>query len=222
VKENTSADLTIRFDDQPADGYQQRNLRLASYVTYAFDIPQPSRIDGLPEWTRSTRYDITAKASTAITEELRRAMLRAVLVTRFHLTTHIENREQTIYVMTAVRADKRLGFGLTPRPDCEATPCNGGGTGRADGFTIRAVTLARLAEGMLSNELRQLVRDDTGIAGTFDAVASWRPDSAAPDSADTRPDMFTALREQLGLKLEPMRQPVDVLVIDHIERPSEN
>jgi len=218
IKENTGADLSIRFDTPPPDAYRQANLPLASYVTYAFGIVQPTRIAGLPEWTSSARYDISGKAARPVSDDQRRAMLRNVLTTRFHLRTHVEQREQATYVMTANRADKRLGPGLTPRPDCEVEKCSSGGTGRPDGLVIRAVTLTGLA-GMLSNQLQQLVSDETGIPGAFDAVASWRPGSGQVDSADSRPDMFTALREQLGLKLESARRPVDVLVVDHIERP---
>ena len=75
---------------------------------------------------------------------------------------------------------------------------------------------------MLSNLLHQVVRDETGVEGIFDVEAKWRPSSGDADTPDSRPDMFTAFREQLGLKLEPSRRPVEVLVIDHIERPSEN
>jgi uncharacterized protein (TIGR03435 family) len=72
---------------------------------------------------------------------------------------------------------------------------------------------------MLSALARQLVVDETGIEGKFDVSASWRPDTAAADPNDPRPSLFTAMKEQLGLKLEAQRRPVDVLVIDHIERP---
>jgi uncharacterized protein (TIGR03435 family) len=68
--------------------------------------------------------------------------------------------------------------------------------------------------------MEQVVRDETGVEGVFDVEASWRPRSGEADPADMRPDIFTAFREQLGLKMEPGRRPVDVLVSDHIERPS--
>jgi uncharacterized protein (TIGR03435 family) len=218
VKENTGSDLSIRIEAQPPDGYRQTNYPLSNLVTYAFNISQPSRIVGLPDWTRSARYDMSGKATGIITDDQRRAMLRAVLEQDFGVRTHVESREQTIYVMTAARADKRLGPGLKPRPDCAAEKCSSAGTGRPDGLEVRAITLTQLAEGMLSTMRREVVRDETGIAGAFDVTMSWRPDNAANDPNDSRPAFFTAIQEQLGLKLEPQRRNVDVLVIDQIER----
>jgi uncharacterized protein (TIGR03435 family) len=220
VKENTGSDGSIRFIPHPPDGYRQTNLPLANYVTFAFRISQESRVDGMPEWAQTTRYDIAAKAAGPITDAERRLMLREVLANRFQLRTHIESREQTVYVMTAVRADKRLGTGLTLRTDCETTPCTASGTGTPVGLTIRGATLTQLADGMLSNIRGQVVRDETGIEGKFDITMTWRPESATDDSNDPRPSFFTAMQEQLGLKLEPQRRPVDVLVIDRLERPA--
>lgn len=217
VKENTGSDLSIRVSAQPPDGFRQMNYPLASLVTYAFDIPQPSRISGLPDWTRSARYDISAKATRAISDGERRSMVRAVLEDHFSVATHIESREQNVYVLSAARADKRLGPGLKPRPECAVDTCPSGGTGRPDSLQIQAITLTRLADGMLSSVRREVVRDETGIPGVFDVTMSWRPDDVANPN-DSRPSFFTAIQEQLGLKLEPQRRPVDVLIIDRIER----
>lgn len=218
VKENTGSDLSIRFEPDPPDGFRRTNYPLDSLVPYAFNIRQLSRISGLPAWTRSARYDIAGKAGRAISDNERRSMLRAVLEESFGLRTHVETREQTVYVLTAARADKRLGPGLTPRPDCDAETCTSSGTGRPDGLQVRATTLTQLADGMLSNIRREIVRDETGIPGVFDVTMSWRPDNAANDPNDSRPAFVTAIQEQLGLKLDPQRRPVDVLVIDRIER----
>jgi len=218
VKENVGADLSIRFEPDSPDGYRRINVPLGSYVSYAFDIRQNSRLIGLPGWTSSARYDIVGKAAGPISDAERRAMVRDVLATRFRLRTHVESREQTVLVMTPARADRQLGPGLVLRTDCTST-C-GSGTGRPDGLELRGVTLTQLADGMLSNLQRQVVRDETGIPGTFDVKMSWRPDSATQDPADTRPSFFTAMQEQLGLKLEPQRRLIDVLIVDGIERPT--
>ena len=221
VKENTG-DPVIRSEPTPSDGYRRTNLPLWNHLSYAFNIPQPSRIASVPEWVQVARYDIAGKAAGPITDQQRRAMLRQVLVSRFGLRVHSEQREQTVYVMTMDRSDKRPGAGLTRRADCAAASCERNGTGTQEGVNIRATTLTQFADGMLSNLLGQIVRDETGVEGVFDVEANWRPASGNANAGDSRPDMFTALREQLGLKLEPSRRPVDVLVIDHIERPSEN
>lgn len=221
VKADTSGDLTIRSEPALPDGYR-RNLPVESHLRYAFDIAQLSRLVNLPDWTLTTRYEIAGKATEPITDQQRRAMLRDVLAARFGLRTHVEQRELPVYILTTDRSDKRLGTGLRPRPDCASDSCERGGTGTPQGVKIRATTLTQFADGMLSNLLRQVVRDETGVGGVFDVEASWRPSAGDADAADSRPDMFTAFREQLGLRLEPSRRPVDVLVIDHIERPTEN
>jgi uncharacterized protein (TIGR03435 family) len=222
IKENTSGDLSIRAEPQPPDGYRRTSLPVESYVTFAFGISQDSRIANLPDWTSTTRFDINAKAAGPITSEQRRAMLRDVLVSRFKLRTHVEQREQTVYVMTSVRPDKRLGPGLKLRDDCADQPCLSAGTGTPQGVKMQATGLTQFADGILSNVLGQVVRDETGVTGVFDIEATWRPDTGQVDPGDSRPDVFTALRDQLGLKLEPQKRPVEVLVIDHIERPTEN
>jgi uncharacterized protein (TIGR03435 family) len=146
-------------------------------------------------------------------------MVRHLLVSRFHLKVHNESRQQAVYVLTAARQDRRLGPGMKARPECDTQQCDAGGTGRPDGVEVRAIPMQRLAS-LLSNLLRQLVIDETAIAGAYDITASWRPDAAATDPSEARPSMFTALEEQLGLKLKADRRPVDVLVIDTIERAS--
>jgi len=81
------------------------------------------------------------------------------------------------------------------------------------------VTLTRFADGLLSASRGELVRDETGVPGVFDIEMAWRPETST-DPDDARPSFFTAIREQLGLKLEPQRRPVDVLVVERIDRPT--
>lgn len=218
VKANVGRDLSIPFRPPPTDGIALINNPLESIIRYAYNV-QPFRLSGIPAWTRESRYDIAARAARPITDDERRAMMRALLAERFHLKAHVESRERTIYVLKPLRADKGLGPGLKPRPECDTNRCESGGNGRNDSINLRAVTLSRLAEGMLSVVRGELVVDETGIPGTFDVQLSWRPE-ANTDPNDDRPAFSTAVEEQLGLKLEPQRRPVDVLVVDSIERPA--
>ncbi|HEY1306767.1 MAG TPA: TIGR03435 family protein [Vicinamibacterales bacterium] len=218
VKANVGTDRSIPFRMPPPDGITLTNNPLESIIRYAYNV-QPFRLIGVPAWTREERYDIAAKAARPISEDERRLMMRALLVDRFHLNARFESRTQTVYVMKPVRADQRLGPGLKPRPDCNSTQCESGGTGRNDSIRVGAVTLTRLAEGMLSTVRGELVVNETGIPGTFDVELSWRPETST-DANDGRPAFSTALQEQLGLKLEPQRRPVDVLVVQSIERPT--
>jgi uncharacterized protein (TIGR03435 family) len=176
------------------------------------------------------------------------AMVRAVLADRFGLVTHNEVRERPVYALTTARADRRLGAGLTPADaDCSEglrrmvapapgqrppgpPPCSfGGGPGRIQG---NVVTLAMFGN-MLAGTVGRPVIDRTGMSGHFNitleyaleaGIASHVP-PGAPQDAPARsdaPSLFTALQEQLGLKLESTRAPVDVLVIDRVSQPTEN
>ena len=226
VKPNVGSDRSIPFRTPPPDGITLTNNPLESIIRYAYSV-QPFRLEGVPAWTRDERFDIAARAAGPITDEQRRLMMRSLLVERFRLKARFETREKTIYVMTTVRADKQLGPGLKPRPECATPPldpardkpCTAGGSGRSDAIQMRAVTLTQLAEGMLSTVRGELVRDETGLPGAFDVEMSWRPESST-DPDDARPAFVTAVREQLGLRLDPMRRPVEVLVVESIDRPT--
>lgn len=219
VRPNTGSDLSIPFETPPPDGHVVVNTPLEAIVRFAFNV-QPFRVVGLPGWTREARYDIRARAARPITTDERRLMMRTLLAERFGLKARFETREQTVYAMTRLRADGPLGPGLTPRPECVGTakPCTSGGSGnRVGGFVrIGAITLDRLADGMMSLMLDQVVRNETKIDGVFDVNLSWRPDDAPAD--DARPSFFTAVEEQLGLTLTPQRRPVDILVVESIDR----
>ena len=176
------------------------------------------------------------------------AMVRAMLADRFGLHTHNEVRERSVYALTLARSDKRLGNGLTrvdtdcvaamrelaaPTPGAKrppgAPPCSfGGGPGQLLGNTV---SLAMFAS-VLSRQVGRPVVDRTGITDYFnvklefsqdsDARTSNGPPAPQPPAVGDGPSIFTALQEQLGLKLESTRAPVDVLVIDRASRPTEN
>jgi uncharacterized protein (TIGR03435 family) len=174
------------------------------------------------------------------------AMIRAMLADRFALQTHNEVRERSVYALTVARSDKRLGSGLTkvdtdcvaamrelaaPTPGAArppgAPPCSfGGGPGRLLGNTV---SLAMFAS-VLSRQVGRPVVDRTGVTDYFnitlefagDARTASGPPVPEPPPVGDAPSIFTAVQEQLGLKLEPTRAPVDVLVIDRASRPTEN
>jgi uncharacterized protein (TIGR03435 family) len=175
------------------------------------------------------------------------AMIRAVLVDRFGLAVHNEVRERPVYALTIARADRRLGDGLkrvdagcadamrrlaapTPgAPTAGPPPCSfGGGPGQLIGTSV---SLAMVAS-VLSRQVGRPIVDRTGIADSFNVVLTFAPESDArtsngppstpPAAVGDAPSIFTALQEQLGLKLESTRAPVDVLVIDKASQPTEN
>jgi uncharacterized protein (TIGR03435 family) len=218
VKPNVGGDLAIPIRPQPPDGLTFINYPLYEIVRYAYSV-QPFRLEGAPAWTRGERFDIAAKAAGPISDTERRLMMRALLVERFRLNASFETRGKTIFIMTLARTDKQLGPGVKPRPECAATPCQNVGGGKPGAIRVSASTLTQFADGMLSTLRGELVRDETGVPGVFDIEMSWRPETST-DPDDSRPAFVTAMREQLGLKLDPQRRPVDVLVVESIDRPT--
>jgi uncharacterized protein (TIGR03435 family) len=224
IRQNT-VDKGIPYVPNPPDGITLINRPLESLVRFAYDV-QFFRVVGMPAWANEERFDIDAKAGRPITEAERRLMLRSLLIERFGLKTHFEQREQTVYVMTRVRPDDSLGRGLKPRPDCAAanSPCVSGGSAipPAGRLSVNATTSDALATGLVSSVLESMVVNESKLEGRFDVELSWRPENLGADPNDSRPSFFTAVAEQWGMKLTAQRRPVDVLVIDQIDRPKPN
>lgn len=176
------------------------------------------------------RFDVAAKSDHAMSDADKRTAVRAALVERFHLRAHMETRQERVYELRFERSDHRLGPSLRQRDDCSQVPPPGAlpcGTG-FNAFTAGVVrfggiTIERLGTFVFSNDLNQLVLDRTGLPGMYDVDLQWkasRPEDTGNDpAAELRPEFFTAVREQLGLKLEPARAPVGVVIVDHAEPP---
>jgi uncharacterized protein (TIGR03435 family) len=210
-----------------------------------------SRILGGPDWIGTERYNIVAKSSTEFqpspdgpSRELL-LMMRSILEERFKLVTHREKRELPVYELVVARADGKLGprlhesdvdceaIGaamragtLPPRQPNEPPPCRlMGGPAR----TIAGGATMRQLAANLSVRQERLVFDKTGLTGRFAFTLAWTPDHipteapppGIPPIDPNGPSLFTALQEQLGLKLQPAKAPVEVLVIDRIEHPAE-
>ena len=182
----------------------------------------PSQIIGAPDWTRTERYDITAKVSDELAagdpfslQTKLPALVRTLLEDRFKLTVRHEQREQPIYVLQLANKDGSMGLRLKRSADCgqNAVDCRPRVTpGHIAG---RSIPIAQLIT-MLALNVERTVVNETRLEGVFDVDLEWSPDQSVTD----KPSLFTALQEQLGLKLESTRRPADVLVIDHIERPT--
>jgi uncharacterized protein (TIGR03435 family) len=248
IKTNKSGEINADLRLQPDGGLTARNVPLVDLLQLAYGYPV-HRVDGLSGWALTERFDVAARGTTAAGAPIagmeRVALsLRAFLAERFLLRTHTETRQAPVYELRVERADGRLGPRLTQadREDCramlagrrpsarqeppDAPRC---GIGAADGF-IQAggVPLSRFVEA-LGRLLDRTVVDRTGLTGTFDAVLTFSPEGTLglplPPGPQPRPDsnapsIFTALREQLGLKLDSGRGAVDVLVVDLVQRPT--
>jgi uncharacterized protein (TIGR03435 family) len=182
-------------------------------VRQAFQV-QNTQISGGPEWLDSDRYDIEAKTGRA--EKPRPGdlapLLQALLAERFHLKFHRETREMSVAALV-----------VNPRPKLKASEGEANamsthaGAGKSH-VVATGVTMATLA-AYVSNRLGRVVIDKTGLSGAYDFELDWSPNEETEAPA---PQLVTALREQLGLRLEPQKGPVEVLVIERLERPSEN
>ncbi len=213
----------------PAPGALRRpNVTVQALVLYAFQVDAYQVID-MPAWGRSDRFDVEAKAEGATAADMS-AMTRSLLRERFGLQAHQETRDGTTYSLVLANANGKLGPNMKPsNDDCKSNvsaPANvPAGAVRGAGCSD-ADLIARMASRALGGP----VANRTGLAGKFEYSMFYSPGgdpffgrettATTPDTG--APQFSTALQEQLGLKLEKSRGQVDVLVIDHIERPTEN
>jgi uncharacterized protein (TIGR03435 family) len=181
---------------------------------------------GLPAWADQDRFDIEAKAdedtaaamqklSVREQEHLTQEMLQSLLADRFKLRIHYESRVQPVYELVLAKGGtklKTLPAGQKP----------GWGRSVRGEFTLHGRSMAEFAQFLsTTNLVGRIVVDKTGLSGNYDIELKWTPDDLQ-GTPDAGPTLFTALEEQLGLKLVAAKGPVVVLVIDHVERPTEN
>jgi uncharacterized protein (TIGR03435 family) len=227
------------------DSFSATNISLKRLLERAYDIKE-DLISGEPGWVDSARFDLKAKVVDPNIDELkklspeqRRSMLQPVLTERFQLKVHTETRILPIYEMVVAKGGPRFKEtqpGETADGDKgSGTIGRGGMSVRNTELTAREVPLSSLTD-VLSRQLHRTVLDKTGLTGKYDLELKWAPESSdpmfkgtdgsqqrtepAPDA--TGPSLFTALQEQLGLKLQSGKGPVETLVIDHVEMPTEN
>jgi uncharacterized protein (TIGR03435 family) len=178
-------------------------------------------MENVPGWLDTDRFDIVAKADMEGTPNNAqvRVMLQKLLADRLNLRVHLEKKEAAIYALTV----QSSGPKLTRSTSDPNGPAPGGMTRQPGHWHVTALNVnMETFAGGLQGILDQPVMDRTGLSGRFDITLDWAPDESAFDSAAAFPDLFTALKDQLGLKLESTKGLVDILVIDHIEKPSEN
>jgi uncharacterized protein (TIGR03435 family) len=207
-------------------------LSVLELLGTAYELPS-NRLVG-PEWTKSEHYDINATHDPAAKDRpALNAMLRHLLQERFSLRVHREQRPMDVYVLKRARDDGKLGPQLVSITDCSERPSfipyGGCGTMGVPAATSRMgrATWANLAlHQQLEPSIDRPVIDETGLSGWFALRLDWSdelPGATSQTSTATaidRPSLFTAMREQLGLKLEAAQRPMDVLVIDSVERPT--
>ena len=248
IRPSTADTLQSRLMAQPGGLVIGRNVTLKTLIRQAYNVTE-QELDGGPGWLDSWRFDFDARAPSDVSVNQLQVMLQTMLSERFDVVAHRESRERPIFALVKARSDGRLGSELRPATvDCAAlAAANGGrvapsptdtplparptcGTRFSPGLVVsRGMAIDRLAAN-LSALVGRIVIDGTELTGSYDFDLQWtsgrpEPPSGPNEPAVARPDraaLFTAVEEQLGLKLEPRRGVVDVLVIDAAARPSEN
>lgn len=236
VKINPKGDpnKNITWNETP-DGLRVENVTLELLIRQAYDL-RSYQIERAPEWADQDEFDISAKIDGAEVRHLqtltkdqaaaeRRLMLQALLADRFRLAAHRETKQGTVYALVVAKNGPKFREATPPAPP--RMPISmGGGLLTFNGAPMP--TLARL----ISQVINAPVVDHTGLAGKYEFTLKWTPDefdlptvAQQPDNTSSEPvgtSIFTVIQEQLGLKLESTRSPVDSLVIDHVEPPTPN
>ncbi len=208
----------------PGGSLRVSGASLRNLISLAYDV-RSFQISSSSQWVDTEHYDIDARAAAPDAgtpavppkpgEDRRKLLesLRSLLADRFQLTLHTETREQPVYALVVSKGGPK--FQESPEP--------GGLIRKMGRGTLKgqAVKLEMLALN-LSNELGRRVIDKTGLSGKYDFELHWEPRQAPEPELPEGPSIFAALQEQLGLRLEPSKGPVEVLVIDRAQRPSKN
>jgi uncharacterized protein (TIGR03435 family) len=201
---------------------QITNQTLRTIIQYAYNV-RDFQISGGPGWMGSDRYDVAAKPENGAHDQQMKQMLQTLLSDRFQLRFHRETREGTVYALFVGKNGPRL----QPAKKSDSSGITSGRNSM--GLSTLSGKRASLDEiaANLSARLGRPVFDKTGLTDKFDFELSWVQDltpsgAGAPSPAVSGPSLFTAVQEQLGLRLESQKGPVEILVIDQVSRPQEN
>lgn len=205
------------------------NTTLNSLITMAYDL-HPKQIVGGPDWADTQKYDITGQPEAPGVPNLTqmRGMIRQLLADRFKLTFHREPREMPVYAIVLAPGGHKLTKNDTNPDGLPGLLFRGLGV-----LPVTNATIGDFAAVMQGAVMDRPVVDKTGLTGKWDFQLRWTPDESQfasmgvrvppqTDDPNAPPGLFTALPQQLGLKMDPVRAPVEVVVIDKVEKPSEN
>lgn len=214
-----------------------KDITLNLLIAWAWQV-QRFQIIGGPAWISSDRFDVEGKTEDTKADFAQlRLMMRSLLQDRFKLAVHGETRESSVYQLVAAKGGPKITFSSDQiSPDASgppASPNDGpprGGLLMGPGILIgNAITIAQFVK-VLAPDVDRAVVDRTNLSGRFDIRLHWAPDIPGTSSPSVQPpasseypsSIFTAMNEQLGLKLQSARGPVEFLIIDHCEKPSPN
>jgi uncharacterized protein (TIGR03435 family) len=227
IKPNSTGDNRVMIRMQPGGRLTATGVTLRQLISQAYNV-RDFQITGGPGWIAAERYDINAKGPDGMPDrvppEVLRPMLRALVDERFQLKTHAETREMPIYALVVGKAGK-----LIPAAPESQGPMMRMGRGQLNG---KKVPMAMLAQ-QISQQLGRAVVDKMELKGDFDFTLEWTPEPGQgpgvhppgepiPAADSSGPTIFTAVQEQLGLRLESQKGPVEIIVIDSVAKPTEN
>jgi uncharacterized protein (TIGR03435 family) len=214
--------------------FETLNTTLADLVKFAYDI-HPKQVTGAPAWFDSDKFDVSAKpdAPGIPTVKQMQTMLQKLLADRFSLAFHKEKKELSAYAITVAKGGAKI-----KKEENSNIPVPGFGGPPQRGFNVRNATIAEFASVMQAQFMDQPVVDQTGLGDTrYSFVLKFTPDPSmrplgasgqappppppTPDP-DAPPDLYAAMEQQLGLRLQKTKAPVDMMVIDKVEKPSAN
>ncbi len=227
---------TIKLSDPNAPGkgfggppgkFQTRNTTLNDLIMFAYQL-QTKQIIGGPSWMESEKFDIVGKQDTPgqATEQQTRGMMQKLLVSRFGLKFHQDKRELNAYVLSVAKGGPKL-----EKSEGDPNTPSAFFFRQLGNLTFRNITMEGFSKWM-QTVLDRPVVNHTDLAGRFDGKLKWNPDESQfaifgvkvvhSEEPDAPPDLYKAIQEQIGLKLDAAKPNVDVMVIDHVEKPSEN
>lgn len=220
--------ITVRGQDLLVGNYTLKDLVTVGYELHA------KQVTGGPGWIESDKYDITARPEAPGQPNMAqiRLMIQSLVADRFQLKFHREKKEQSVYAITVAKGGPKLAKNTDDPAGLPSFSASGSDNGGLT-FRIKNATIGEFVTILQGGiVLDKPLVDQTGLSGKYDSVLNFTPDPsqvAGPrpqerkaDSPDAPPDLFTAFQQQLGLRLQSVKAPVDVLVIDRVEKPSAN
>jgi len=224
IKLNKSGSTSVDVDSN-IDTYAATNITVEGLIEDAYGIKK-DLISGVQGPISSARFDVVAKivepdvkAIRSLTVQQRRSMLLPFLVERFHLKAHTEIKILPVFELVVLKSGPK--FKQTADGDERGADTSVQGRNRVIELTGHDISMTSLAN-TLTGQVHRTVIDKTGLAGNYDFAMRWSSDNEINTEKELAPSIFTALQEQLGLKLKPSKGPVETLVVDHVEMPSEN
>jgi uncharacterized protein (TIGR03435 family) len=222
IRPSTRTDGAYGFPSPP-EGFSAMNVSLRELIKFAYSRDDDNLVLGGPSWIGSANFDVEAKLAPGdgaeaqkLTSSQRSAMLQPVLIDRFHLIAHHETRQIPVFFLTVSKGGARLQVSGTNHSACMFHMPNIHTLSAKDCKVDSLINVLR-------NQAGRIILDHTGLTGTYDFALHWTPDNTPADSpAAGGPSIFTAVQEQLGVKLEPATAPLDVLVIDSAQKLSAN